>query len=156
VTIASFKSDKELISFARVFFRDRVGSFCKDVAICLTPRKKKGKPTEHAEFPALITCMGFADLLSGLYAGNIEGHDLKELKSYAARFMDAKHYDPHLLDILYLAFRHKIAHLASPYLVSTRRPERNLRARNNGSLLGLFIIPSVLFPSNWKTIRSNF
>jgi hypothetical protein len=61
--------------------------------------------------------MGFADLLSGLYAGNIEGHDLKELKSYAARFMDAKHYDPHLLDILYLAFRHKIAHLASPYLV---------------------------------------
>jgi hypothetical protein len=85
VTISPFKSDKELTTFARAFFRDRIGSFRKDVAICLTANANRS----HAYFPALITCIGFLDLLSGLYAGRLEGHSLSELKSYAAIFMDA-------------------------------------------------------------------
>lgn len=113
MTISPFKSDTKLIKFARLFFRDRVGSFRKDVAICLTADANRS----HAYFPALITCIGFLDLLSGLYAGRIEGHNLSELKSYAARFMDRTKYHPLYLTILYLAFRHKITHLSFPYLV---------------------------------------
>jgi len=112
MTIAPFASDKDLISFARKFFRDHVGSFRKDVKICLTADTNR----THAYFPALITCMGFADLLSGLYAGNLERHGLNELKKYAARFLNAN-YDDLRLEILYLAFRHKLAHLSFPYAV---------------------------------------
>jgi hypothetical protein len=113
MTIKPFKSDKDLTTFARRFFRDRVGSFYKDMAICLTADASRS----HAYFPALITCIGFLDLLSGLYAGRVEGHSLSELKSYVARFMDVTKYHPLHLAILYLAFRHKIAHLSSPYPV---------------------------------------
>jgi hypothetical protein len=113
MTSKPFKSDKELINFARLFFRDRVRSFRKDVAICLTADANR----DHAEFPALITCIGFLDLLSGLYAGRLEGHSLDELKSYAAKFMDARNYDPVHMRVLYLVFRHKLAHLSFPYLV---------------------------------------
>jgi len=121
MTIAHFKSDKELISFARLLFRDRVGSFRKDVEICLTADAKQ----HHAYFPALITCIGFADFLSGLYAGDIENHHLSELTNYAGKFMGATNYDPLRLKILYLAFRHKIAHLSTPYVVfDTTTPAR--------------------------------
>jgi len=97
MTIKPFESDKELIRFARSFFRDRVGSFRKDVAICLTADANR----HHAYFPALITCIGFLDLLSGLYTGTLDGHSLGELKSYAARFMDATKYDPLRIGSLY-------------------------------------------------------
>src|SRR5215470_8547176 len=98
MSISPFKSNDELVRFARLFFRDRVGSFRKDLAICLTADANRS----HAYFPALITCIGFLDLLSGLYAGRLEGHSLSELKSYAARFMDATKYNPLHLEILYL------------------------------------------------------
>jgi hypothetical protein len=121
MTIAPFKSDKDLISFARLYFHDRVGSFRKDVAICLTADRKR----QHAYFPALITCIGFADFLSGLHAGDVENHHLSELTDYAAKFMGAANYDPLRLKILYLAFRHKIAHLSTPYVVfDTTTPTR--------------------------------
>ena len=113
MTIAPFKSDKELVSFARKFFQDRVGSFRKDIAICL----KADATRSHAYFPALITCIGFVDFLSGLYAGKLEGHGLSDLKKYAKQFMNATKYDDLRLEILYLAFRHKLAHLSFPFIV---------------------------------------
>ena len=113
MTIAPFTSDNDLSAFARLFFRDRVGSFRKDIAICLTANADR----HHAYFPALITCIGFLDLLSGLYAGKLEGHSLGELKLYATRFMNGADYDSLRLEVLYLAFRHKLAHLSFPYLV---------------------------------------
>ncbi len=102
MTIAPFATDQELISFARTFLSDRVASFRKDVAICLTADRKR----HHAYFPALITCIGFVDLLSGLYAGRLEGHGLRELKAYASRFLSVANYSPLNLEVLYLAFRH--------------------------------------------------
>jgi hypothetical protein len=90
MTIAPFTTDGELISFARKFFRDRVGSFRKDVAICLTANRNR----HHAYFPGLITCIGFIDLLSGLYAGRLEGHGLQELKGYASRFLNVTNTVP--------------------------------------------------------------
>jgi hypothetical protein len=113
MSITPFKSDRELVNFARVFFRDHVESFRKDVAICMRADARG----HHAYFPALITCIAFADRLSGLYAGTLTKHGLKELKKYAAKFMDPTEYTPIRLEILYEFLRHKIAHLAYPYPV---------------------------------------
>jgi hypothetical protein len=120
MSIQPFKSDKDLVKFARKFFRDRVGSFRKDVAICLRADANR----HHAYFPALITCIGFLDLLSGLYAGKLDGHGLTELKNYVARFMDGTKYDPLRIDVLYLTFRHKLAHLSFPYVVFDTKTDR--------------------------------
>ena len=58
------------------------------------------------------TCIGFLDFLSGLYAGKLEWHGLKELKAYATKFMDRSNYGSLELEILREMFRHKLAHLA--------------------------------------------
>lgn len=113
MTIAPFASDTDLISFARKFFKEKIVGFRKEIKICLTADASR----DHAYFPALLNCIGFLDLLSGLYAGRLEGHGLPELHKYAKRFMNAAHYDPLRLEILYLALRHKLAHLSVPYLV---------------------------------------
>ena len=123
-TMASFSTDKELITFARRFFRDRVGSFRKDVRICLTADNKR----EHAYFPALITCIAFLDLLSGLYSGKLEGHGLTELQQYVSRFMNPTNYDPLRVSVLYMTFRHKIAHLSVPYVVFDTRTRKEFAA----------------------------
>jgi hypothetical protein len=113
MSIRPFKSDKELVKFARAFLRDRIKVFHKDVAICMT--RKRG---HHAYFPALITCIAFTDLMSGLYAGTLLHQRLEELKRYAGKFMKAEYTSDTLrLDILYEFLRHKIAHLAYPYPV---------------------------------------
>jgi hypothetical protein len=123
MSIAPFKSDKDLVAFARIFFSNRVESFRKDLKICMT-RDPRG---DHAYFPALITCIGFADLISGLYAGNLRDHSLKELKEYAGKFMKAEYTaDARRLDILYECLRHKIAHLAYPYSVFDTDTKPNL------------------------------
>ena len=114
MSIAYFKNDEDLLVFAREFFANRVETFEKDIAICLTPNERK----EHAYFPALIICIGFADLLSGLYAGTLYDQGLKELKQYAAEFMKPEYSsDDRRLEILYECLRHKVAHLAYPYAV---------------------------------------
>src|SRR5262249_16590096 len=111
--VLPFKSDAEVVEFAQEFLKNRRETFRKDIDICMTPDANKS----HAYFPALITCIAFADLLSGLYAGKLDGHGLNELKNYVSRFMDTAAYNPDRLDILYECFRHKVAHLAQPYAV---------------------------------------
>jgi hypothetical protein len=123
-TMASFSTDKKLIAFARKFFRDRVGSFRKDVRICLTADNKR----DHAYFPALITCIAFLDFLSGLYSGKLEGHGHTELQQYVARFMNRTNYDPLRVTALYTIFRHKIAHLSVPYVVFDTRNRKEFAA----------------------------
>ncbi len=71
---------------------------------------------EHAYFPALITCIAFADLLSGLYAGKLNYPKLPDLQNYISKFFRNKANYTHV-DLLYMMFRHKIAHIAYPYLV---------------------------------------
>jgi hypothetical protein len=112
MSIAPFKTDQELLTFARKFFANRVQTFKKDIAICLTPNERE----EHAYFPALIICIAFVDLLSGLHAGTLHNQKLEELKAYASKFMKPD-YTPQGLDILYEFLRHKVAHLAYPYVV---------------------------------------
>jgi hypothetical protein len=114
MSIAAFKSDAEVARFAQRFLKSRVETFKKDIAICMSPNAKG----EHAYFPALIICISFADLLSGLHAGKLESQGLKDLRQYAGNFMDPEYTaDPLRLNILYEFLRHKIAHLAYPYAV---------------------------------------
>ena len=115
------------MKFARAFVRNHVESFNKDLAICMT-RDARG---HHACFPALITCIAFADLMSGLHAGTLRHQGLKELKRYAGKFMKAEYTsDPRRLDILYEFLRHKIAHLAHPYTVfDTVTKQRTFRGQ---------------------------
>jgi hypothetical protein len=108
-----FRSEEELLRFARMFLRNRVEVFNKDLRICLT--RSRGT---HAYFPALIICIAFADLLSGLYAGTLKGQRVEPLRRYASKFMKAEYTsDPRRLDILYKFLRNKIAHLAYPHPV---------------------------------------
>jgi len=111
MSISPFTSDKQLLKYARWFLADRVRAFRKDLAICMT--KKKGS---HAYFPALITCIGFADLLSGLHKGTLNYPRLPDLQAYITKFFRNKTSYVHV-DIFYHMFRHKIAHIEYPYLV---------------------------------------
>jgi hypothetical protein len=119
MSIAPFSSERELIDYAKWFLRDRANAFRKDIEICMTANSDR----QHAYFPALITCISFLDLLSGLYAGKIDGHGAHELKDYIKRFMNAPNYAH--MDLLYQMFRHKIAHIAYPYPVfdTTTKPK---------------------------------
>jgi hypothetical protein len=114
MTIARFKDDKELVAFARKFFANRVETFRKDIAICLTPNERG----QHAYFPALIICIAFAELLSGLYAGTLRDQKLVQLQEYAKEFMKPEYTsDRRRLELLWVCLRHKVAHLAYPYAV---------------------------------------
>jgi hypothetical protein len=112
MSIAPFSSDDALLKYATGFVADRVAAFRKDLAICLTADANG----HHAYFPALITCIGFVDLLSGLYAGRLESPTLQDLQKYILKFFHNKEDYLHI-DILYFMFRHKIAHIAYPYIV---------------------------------------
>ncbi len=113
VSIQPFRSDEELVRFARKFLLNRVEVFNKDLKICLT--RSRGT---HAYFPALIICIAFADLVSGLYAGTLKRQSLEQLRRYAGKFMKAEYTsDPLRLDILYKFLRNKIAHVAYPHPV---------------------------------------
>jgi hypothetical protein len=119
--VLPFTSDEDVEKFARKFLDEHVERFSKDIAICLRPDANGS----HAYFPALITCIAFAELLSGLHAGNLGGDGLKKLKDYASNFMNRNVYGADQLKILYLMFRHKVAHLAQPYAVFVQdQPKR--------------------------------
>ena len=112
MSLAHFKSKDELLKFAQVFFDNRTDTFRKDIRVCLTT--KEGR--DHAYFPALIACIAFAGLLSGLHAGRLDYLNLKDLKAYVRKFM-SREYTTIRLNLLYEFLRHKIAHLAYPYPV---------------------------------------
>src|SRR5580704_16108554 len=114
--VLPFSSDADVVHFAKAFLDNHIERFKKDIAICLTP-KKVNSAKSHAYFPALITCIAFADLLSGLNAGKLDGHGLRELKDYITKFMNNTDYTSDRIDVLYECFRHKVAHLAQPYVV---------------------------------------
>jgi hypothetical protein len=117
--VLSFESDADVAEFAEKFLGEHVERFDKDIAICLRRDNES-----HAYFPALITCIAFAELLSGLHVGDLESRDaLKNLDDYASDFMDRTVYDSDRLEILYKMFRHKVAHLAQPYAVFDAKPK---------------------------------
>jgi hypothetical protein len=112
MSIQPFKSDAQLLRYASWFVRDRIKVFREDVQICMTANADR----HHAYFPALITCIGFLDFLSGLHAGKFDSLKLPDLQKYIRAFFRRPNDYTHI-DIFYTMFRHKIAHIAYPYLV---------------------------------------
>ena len=112
----------ETIRFARIFVRRRLKGFKKDINICLA-----GGPNDDKAFmPALMATISLLDLLSGLYAGRVEGHNDVEFVDFFKTFMPGR-YNEYELKVLYIAFRHKLAHLSHPYFVlnTVRRAKLN-------------------------------
>jgi len=112
MSIQPFTSKTQLFDYAKEFLRDHERGFRKNLAICMRADANRS----HAYFPALMTCIGFFDLLSGLHAGKLEYQSIKELEDYIKQFVRNKSDYQHI-DIMYYMLRHKIAHLAHPYLV---------------------------------------
>lgn len=110
MSISPFSSHNKVLCFAKEFVLQRLDGFRKDTNICLTHGK-------HAYFPALLTCISVLDLFSALYSNDFRKANLADLKKYAARFMDKKKYSTLNLEVLYVAFRHKLAHVSHPYFV---------------------------------------
>jgi hypothetical protein len=110
--IQPFQSETHLLTYAKGFLDGHIKDFRKDLRVCM----RADAEGNHAYFPALITCVGFFELLSGLHAGKLEWHGLPELEAYIQKFVRKKNDYQHI-DILYNMFRHKIAHIRQPYLV---------------------------------------
>ena len=73
---------EKLVSYAHKFLENRMVTFRKDIERCLM----EGCKVEQAYFPALMTCIGFTEFMSGLLAGTLEsGNDLGKLEKYSKR-----------------------------------------------------------------------
>ncbi|MCW3988177.1 MAG: hypothetical protein NWE87_07675 [Candidatus Bathyarchaeota archaeon] len=98
-------------SYAKTFVKRLIGTFRKDLCICLRA-DEKGR---HAYMPGLMTCISLLELLSGLFIGKLKHIRLEGILRYSNQFMDSSTYTDECISILYEMFRHKIAHLTQPY-----------------------------------------
>lgn len=121
MAVYDITTDDGVIRFAKIFVRKRLKGFKKDIAICLTPDEKN----RHAYMPGLMACFSLLDLFSGLYAGQVKGHNHNHLIRYMREFAPPGRYDDYDLKVVYVAFRHTLAHLSHPYFVlNTGKDER--------------------------------
>lgn len=119
-----FKTRDDVIRFARVFVRRRMMGFSKDINICLTSDAKDDK----AFMPGLMATISVIDLLSGLNYGKVEGHNEVQFIQFVQEFVPGR-YDDYELKVLYIAFRHKLAHLSHPYFVLNTAKAPKLKQR---------------------------
>jgi len=127
--VYKFRTPAQVVRFARVFVRQRTNDFKKNVDICLTARKTRLNDVDHAYMPALMTCLSFLDLLSGLYAGKVRGHNDTHFLDFTRKFFPKGRYEEDHLRVLYIEFRHKLAHLAHPYFVLDAPPDPSVGTR---------------------------
>jgi hypothetical protein len=113
--VYKFATPAQVMRFANVFVRQRTSDFKKNVDICLAARKTRLNDVDHAYMPGLMTCLSFLDLLSGLYAGKVRGHNDVHFLDFTRRFFPKGRYEEDHLRLLYIEFRHKLAHLAHPH-----------------------------------------
>jgi hypothetical protein len=99
-----------MAQFASEFLEGRLRGFAKDMKICLTgtPSDDSANPT-HAYFPALMSCCGMLEYLSGLFAGRTKPCGVKEIIAYA-KYLPKPDYCDDSIRILFYAFRGPIAH----------------------------------------------
>jgi hypothetical protein len=105
-------SGENVVNCAQAFLANRMETFQKDIARCLIEDCK----VEQAYFPALMTCIAFAEFMSCLNAGKIDaGNQPARLEKYIMQFLPKGSYVAPSVEILYKMFRHKLAHLAYPH-----------------------------------------
>lgn len=118
-------TDDGVIRFAKIFVRRRLKGFKKDIDICLKPDENKS----HAYMPALMACFSLLDLFSGLYAGQMSGHNHEQLIKYMRDFAPPNRYDDYCLKVAYVGFRHTLAHLSHPYFVLNTGKDNRLKQK---------------------------
>jgi hypothetical protein len=120
-----FTTDAEVLAFAKKFLKGRAWDFKKNLDICLTARANNYRKQDHAYMPGLLITIAFIEMLARLYAGDVSNpgggpHFL----AYMRKFMPAGRYSDDTLRLLYVGFRHKIAHLNHPYFVLDTKREQ--------------------------------
>ena len=120
-----FTTDEEVLAFAKKFLRGRAWDFKKNLDICLTGRANSYRKQDHAYMPGLLITIAFIEMLARLYAGDVSNpgggpHFL----AYMQKFMPTGRYKDDHLRLLYVGFRHKLAHLNHPYFVLDSARER--------------------------------
>jgi len=124
-----FTTDAEVVAFAKRFLRGRAWDFKKNLDICLTAQANNFNKRDHAYMPGLLMTIAFIELLGRLYAGDVKNPGAgNHLLAYMRRFISPGRYSDADLRLLYVGFRHKIAHLSHPYVVlDTTREQSWLR-----------------------------
>ena len=96
---------------ARAFLKARLSSFEKDMRICLKGIQSDTRlgPT-HAYFPALTTCCGMLEYLTGFYIGRIDRLGKNEVTDYAKHLLPQPDYNAEAIRVLFDLFRNAVAH----------------------------------------------
>jgi len=121
--VRPFKTLAEQALFAWEFIDRRLWGFDKDINICLS----EDAQGDHAYMPGLMTCFSFLDFLSGLRKGSVNDHGMWDFVNFVLEFTPRDRYGPKTLRILYVAFRHKLAHLGHPYFVLDTKADPSKR-----------------------------
>lgn len=111
IYLGHFRTEDHLLGYAKWFVSERIETFRKDMAICLTP-DPLGR---HAYYPALMSCVSLMELLIALYDGDLNGKGFKRIENYANTFMGHMPDVVPKLALLWEMFRHKVAHVTQPY-----------------------------------------
>lgn len=127
MTVYDIDAPGGVVRFAKIFVRRRLKGFNKDINVRLKAEGADEKE-ERAFMPGLIAVISLLDLFSGLYAGDVENHNYTHLARYLKAFAPGR-YDDYLLKVLYVAFRHKLAHLSHPYFVLNTAKDGRLDKR---------------------------
>ena len=98
-------------AYAKKYLKERIDTFRKDMAICLT---SDGNGS-HAYFPALLTCLSLIDLVSCLNTGDLDPRGMNHVLTFAKTYMPQPKYDDFNVTLLWLMFRHKTMHSSQPY-----------------------------------------
>jgi hypothetical protein len=100
-----------MLDFAQKYLTDRIQTYSKDMAICLTPDAK----SRHAYFPALLASLSLLDLFSCLKAGDLEPKGMQHVLEYSRSHLPQPAYDDFHMTLLWHMFRHKTVHTSQPY-----------------------------------------
>jgi hypothetical protein len=115
-----------VVRFARIFVRRRLKGFKKDMQVCLKPGAPEKE--ERAFMPMLTNTIALLELFSGLHSGHLRRRNQTHLTDYLKAF-GPREYDDYLLTLLYVAFRHKLAHLSHPHVGLNTVKEDSLKSR---------------------------
>jgi hypothetical protein len=100
-----------MLKFADKYLDDRIQTYGKDMAICLTPDDNG----THAYFPALLASLSLLDLFSCLEAGDLKPRGMKHIIAFCHSHLFQPEYDEFHVTLIWLMFRHKTVHASQPY-----------------------------------------
>jgi hypothetical protein len=110
-TRPSHRGEESIADFAPKFVEGRLVGFEKDMRICLTSIELPGsKKKTVAYFPALAACCSTLEYFVALHRGNLNPAGPQQVAKFATRYLPQPDFDTETIRILFLAFRHPIAH----------------------------------------------